>query len=380
MPPIKLSQRVGRNQRNMLGDVTQVIAALSLIKARRGEFDIILPQDLVSAIKEFQFTEFLEDDGIIATKGNTLARINALLATDTPLPKSRQRPQQTGFIQRIDPPDGAPTTFATAIQGIGPLPQSLVRDFTFDFEPTIGTGRIEYFELDEDVVPNWFGVVIPDSVTEFNSAHIFFHPNPGRAGFNDATYKSKAGWARLFHYMSDDFSRQFCAAGLNQILIMPVFTAGTLSTAGVFPERWQSIVREILNILDPNPFAVALEAKVLRNIVLSSFSAGISYSHNFRRRANLDGVVGVIDFDGSFSSFASFSTALSASSGFRVVKFSQTPVRESQLETLALRNVFPIPPLRVAKRYGKNITPGQMHGLMPQICMKFAARRALGIP
>src|ERR1700761_1828674 len=44
------------------------------------------------------------------------------------------------------------------------------------------------FQLDANVVPNWFGVAIPHGVTDFTKPHIFFHPSPGQAGYKDSDY------------------------------------------------------------------------------------------------------------------------------------------------------------------------------------------------
>jgi hypothetical protein len=49
------------------------------------------------------------------------------------------------------------------------------------------------FAIEENVVPNWFGVAVPDGVTDFSNANIFFHPTPRQAGYNDADYSTKGG-------------------------------------------------------------------------------------------------------------------------------------------------------------------------------------------
>ena len=41
------------------------------------------------------------------------------------------------------------------------------------------------------VVPNWFGVAVPNGIQDFTRPNIFFHPTPGQAGYNDADYPTK---------------------------------------------------------------------------------------------------------------------------------------------------------------------------------------------
>jgi hypothetical protein len=380
---VAISESVGRNRGNRnSGDVGAITAALASFLARRGEDPVITPDGFVEAIEDFQRTERLDPDGVIGRNGETLRRINALLKTSGPLPPSRKGRKRlfAGGVSRIDPPDGAPTAFTEIFPT--PVPQSFRSDYRFEWTGlTRPEARILYYELDENVVPNLFGVVVPTTLRSFDSAHIFFHPNPGAAGYNDATYQSRAGWGKIFHYMSDSFSAQFAAAGLDQILIMPVFTAGTLGTAGIFPERWQDIVSAILADINPNPFENALGFKPLRNIVLSSFSAGISYSHHFRQRAGgLDSVVATIDFDGLFSSFRQLSAKL-VHSGARSLVFHQGAVREQDLFTLDARGNFPVPDPRW---HGPGViwppmTGGMVHGGIPHAFMHFASRRALAV-
>ena len=380
---VAISETLGRNRSNRnAGDVAAVTAALSSFLARRGESPLIAPDGFADAIEDFQRTEGLNPDGVIGRTGETLRRINALLKTSGPLPPTRKGRKRlfAGGVSRIDPPDNAPTEFTTIFPT--PVPQSFRSEFHFNWQGlTRPEPRILYYELDENVVPNLFGVVVPPTLRSFDSAHIFFHPNPGRAGFNDATYQTRAGWGKIFHYMSDSFSAQFTAAGLDQILIMPVFTASTLSTAGIFPERWQEITSAILADLNPNPFENALGFKPLRNIVLSSFSAGISYSHHFRQRAGgLDAVVATIDFDGMTSTFRELSAKL-MHSGSRSLIFHQGTARERDLFALDSQGNFPVPD---ARWHGGNVNFQPMgsltvHGTIPQAFMHFASRRAMGV-
>src|SRR5262249_52340801 len=79
------------------------------------------------------------------------------------------------------------------------------------------------FELDAAVVPNWFGVIVPGTLSNpynassaFTTPNIFFHPTPGQAGYVDRDYPPKSGkWPQLFHYM-DDLGIQLDVSGASQ--------------------------------------------------------------------------------------------------------------------------------------------------------------------
>src|SRR5215472_14561633 len=58
------------------------------------------------------------------------------------------------------------------------------------------------FQISDNVVPNWFGVAIPNGIQDYTKANIFFHPMPAQAGYKDSDYPTKAGiWPQLFYYM-----------------------------------------------------------------------------------------------------------------------------------------------------------------------------------
>src|SRR4051812_10714781 len=105
-----------------------------------------------------------------------------------------------------------------------PNMRTLSTESLIDWVPLRGQGSVHYFALDEDVVPNWFGVIVPKGLKSFRHVHLFFHPTPSQAGYKDANFSKKEGWSPLFHYMADDFAAQFCAAEPGQVLIMPAMT------------------------------------------------------------------------------------------------------------------------------------------------------------
>jgi hypothetical protein len=124
------------------------------------------------------------------------------------------------------------------------------------------------------------------------------------------------------------------------------------------------------------------ESVAINSVVVSSFSAGVAYSHSFISRAKPGSKLkGIIDFDGSFSTAKGAAAGLGA--GFSpVVRMQQmVGVREPQLLPFAARNFFPLPPTR----FNKLLTVpakddlrsmNMIHGLIPQVTMFTAAKRA----
>jgi hypothetical protein len=57
--------------------------------------------------------------------------------------------------------------------------------------------------------PNWFGVAVPDGITDFTNVVIYFHPTPQQANYFDPDYASKtnggstvhANWKELLGYV-----------------------------------------------------------------------------------------------------------------------------------------------------------------------------------
>ena len=178
------------------------------------------------------------------------------------------------------------------------------------------------FVLNANVVPNWFGVAVPDGLTDFTRPNIFFHPTPGQAGYNDADYPTKGGqWPKLFYYM-ERLGYQIAGSGRGQVVVMPFLTDAATST-GILPANWQDIITDILQAAStqlqpgqPVPASIA-------QVVVSSFSDGILYSHSFRATgAGLQPLLGEIwDLDGSISTVSQYSADLRHGQSVPVVQY-----------------------------------------------------------
>ena len=114
--------------------------------------------------------------------------------------------------------------------------------------------------------PNWFGVAVPDGITDFTNVVIYFHPTPGQANYVDSDYASKSNggisthsnWKELLGYV-DRLGSQLAGAVKNsqatpnQIAIVPLMRnsnvdggPGVLGGAGILPRQWYYIVNDIL--------------------------------------------------------------------------------------------------------------------------------------
>jgi hypothetical protein len=174
------------------------------------------------------------------------------------------------------------------------------------------------------LVPNWFGVAIPDGLTDFSNVTVFFHPIPGQAGYKDADYPTKTGlWPNLFYYM-ELLGYQLAGSGRAQVVVMPFLTNGATNT-GVLPADWQDILTEVLRQArtkvgadDGSPLTVA-------NVAIASFSVGIVYMMYFRdHAAGLSASLREIwDFDGIVSSAGSLSSGLASTPTVRAIKYDE---------------------------------------------------------
>jgi hypothetical protein len=171
------------------------------------------------------------------------------------------------------------------------------------------------FAIADAVVPNWFGVALPRGISDFTRPHLFFHPTPAQAGYVDGDYQSKGGkWPELFYYM-ERLGYQLDGARRNQVLVMPFMTEAR-KDAGILVTDWQDILTQILTqvrtIYDPSDNSPL----TIFQLVVSSFSAGMIYSHNFRSNgaAVADVLAEVWDFDGRFSTYSWLSAALHSTS------------------------------------------------------------------
>jgi hypothetical protein len=119
--------------------------------------------------------------------------------------------------------------------------------------------------------PNWFGVAVPDGITDFTNVVIYFHPTPGQAGYEDVDYplKTSSGrntyWKELLGYV-DRLGAQLAGAvkGFNatpnQIVVVPLMRNDNLDgrddngnlrhvKAGILPRQWYYVVSDILKDL-----------------------------------------------------------------------------------------------------------------------------------
>jgi hypothetical protein len=383
MALLVIGRSVGKKASNLAPDVLKIGAALVSIGPDKGGLSVPPPtiEELGQAIEAFQsFHRLPTRDGKVDPGGTTLRRINELL-NPGPSPRPAPRPAGTGEIRAMTNTAG----FATSVDQTTwtPVESSLASDMIFQWTGVGGRGKIHYFELDESVVPRWFGVLVPESATNFDSVHIFFHPTPSQAGYRDPDYHSLGNWPGIFHYLSDRMGSQFCAAEQDRVLFMPLMTQASAGTCGAFPQRWESIISRILGMLKSGNFSSDAPPAPISSVVVSSFSSGITYSHQFRGRATGLGqrLVGVIDFDGGISSYRQYSGMIRNPAG-RIVSMQQMPASIHTLSILARDNVFPLPRPRWGGPYA-NVFPKndgdalqQIHGTIPQTMMFIAARRA----
>ena len=369
MALVTIQKSVGRGGINLPLDVLAI--GVSLVAVGIDQGGIFAPpfsiDGLGQAIAQFQRTQQLPiADGKVDSGGRTLRRINEILHPgELPAPRDGKMRALLGVSGLV--PSVSTNTWS-------PVESSLVRDMVFQWGSVAGSGNIHYFELNDNVVPKWFGVLLPNGVTSFEKVHIFFHPTPSQAGFIDGNYFNPGAFTDIFHYLSDDFGAQFCAAGTGRAMIMPLMTTGAAANCGVFPQRWESIINQISALLG--------SGSTVNDVVVSSFSSGIAYSHQFRQRASLgERLAGVIDLDGIISSFRILSSAVTGPAG-RVVRVQQTFASPSTLSLLAIKNIFPVPKPRWGGPFANLFSTSpraavmQIHGSIPQTMMCVASRRA----
>lgn len=146
------------------------------------------------------------------------------------------------------------------------LPMDATNVLSFEARPVAFTALL--YELRDGsgqaaaVAPNWFGVAVPDGITDFRNVVLYFHPNPGQggAGYNPNDYAAKSGtagtnWKELFAYV-DRLGNQLAGAAKyagtipdgepwNQIVVFPFMKA--YDDVGILPQNWYYIIRDILD-------------------------------------------------------------------------------------------------------------------------------------
>jgi hypothetical protein len=162
--------------------------------------------------------------------------------------------------------------------------------------------KVMSFEISTQEAPNWFGVSFRNGIISFDKVNIFFHPNPGGAGMTDHDYPTRSGnWPKLFRY-AEMFGSQMAAAECDQITVVPFFNNSSWGgTLGLFPANWKDIVEDILNAVRTEALQLSSsDTVVLKDVVLSDFSAGRSRMQTMRARAPSLGsyLREIWDFDG----------------------------------------------------------------------------------
>ena len=206
------------------------------------------------------------------------------------------------------------------------------------------------YELDADVIPNWFAVAVPDGVTDFTRPTIYFHPNPDPPGYKEGPQGSiyfgkkdpdapglsdddrnkRRKWWQLFEYVERlglqlAGAVQFGATS-NQIVILPFMTLSTLDTGGILPKHWLPIVTDILGDVRQRVADIGGTLTV-SNVVLAGYSYGHTVATRFRENAQLQapGVLKgltkqVLGFDGS----PSMSNLASVPGQMKAIKYDQS--------------------------------------------------------
>lgn len=246
----------------------------------------------------------------------------------------------------------------------------------FDTTPTGYTVRI--YEIDQPVVPNWFVVGYPDRMSIAGTINLFFHPQPGQAGYNDGAYQAKTQkWRELIRY-AHSFAAQSAVDKRDVITIVPLFTQASASNCGIFPANWLQILGDIVADVAKDEVLVAPPAGVFASLTISSFSAGLQYSDVFRRTApGLSGrMTGIVDFDASFSSdYRAKSQALSGSGPVTVLRYDQDGSIRNPVGFGPQTRVFHVP----IERWKNHSPPPQsplqeLHGLIPMRMWRHAAK------
>ncbi len=368
---LTIGQSVGTGGVNAPLDVLAIGGALVLVGVDNGGVfgPPLTTEALGEAVAQFQAVQGLlpHPDGRVDPGGASLRRLNAILFPDEV--GVRPLADQTGLATSV-----SSTVWA-------PDPESLASEYAFRWTSVAGAGQIHYFQLDEAVVPRWFGVLVPDGTVEFDRVHLFFHPTPAQAGHQDAVYPTLGSFRDIWHYLTDSMAAQFCAARTGRIMIMPLMTQSAAVDCGTFPQRWPEVCGCILGRLAAGVDEGARFQRV-SSVVVSSFSSGIAYSHAFRTRAVLgDRLAGIIDFDSVISSYSSLSPRAAAAAARTVIKAQQTDASPGSLPALSAQGVFPLPRARWGGPYeglfdaNPGTAVGQIHGAIPQTMMHVAAQR-----
>lgn len=261
-------------------------------------------------------------------------------------------------------------------------PKNLSRSFV-DFFSVTGSMDLKFntltcefdvyvFQIEEQVVPNWFGVVVPKGMNDFSNVHIFFHPLPGQARYVDAQYQSKGKWGNILGKYTEMLGWQFAASGRKQILIIPLLTSSAASTLGIFATDWQGIVEYIQNGLQ-RIYGLPETQPQIRNLMISSFSVGIAYLKTFRiRGVNVTPLLReVYDFDGKYSTYRNYAQNLTG--GHILRQYDQYAVfSEQQVKQGAMSCQYHVPINRWRKHTPRPASSDTIHAYIPYYMMLHA--------
>jgi hypothetical protein len=190
-----------------------------------------------------------------------------------------------------------------------------------DFERASGlTYRALLYELrDKDsgatsgVVPNWFGVAVPNpdafDISGDVYVIVYFHPTPFQAGYLNQDYPTKSGshgtdWKQLYAYV-DRLGGQLAGAGrdgasANRLVVFPFLQEGDYTLAA---DEWFNVIHDILQDINDN--VVPGLCTRPKKIIVATLSNGSFYLNNFLTRAtahrNYGDIVEVWDFDTEIS-------------------------------------------------------------------------------
>jgi hypothetical protein len=212
------------------------------------------------------------------------------------------------------------------------LPGSVKPPGQLQFSTTNATITALLFQLATSDPPNWFGVAVPQGVTDFSRAEVFFHPIPHQGGYLDVDYPHKGEngyvnvgkpWSTLF-YLVERLGYQSAASPQPMVVVMPFLTSAATDT-GIFAPNWSDILSDILT---DSRTAVGVPGATpvdVTELVVSSHSVGIVYSAAFRLKAPslLTVLEAVWDFDGHASSSAALSDALVSTATYQATKYDQ---------------------------------------------------------
>jgi hypothetical protein len=212
------------------------------------------------------------------------------------------------------------------------LPGSVPPPGQLQFSAANATITALLFQLATPLAPNWFGVAVPQGVTDFSRVEVFFHPIPQQGGYFDVDYshKGESGyhnvghpWSTLF-YLVERLGYQSAASVKPMVMVMPFLTS-TATDTGVFAPNWSAILSDILT---DSRTAVGVPGATpvdVAELVVSSHSVGIVYSAAFRLFAPglSTGLKAVWDFDGHDSSGAAYSDSLVNTATYQAVKYDQ---------------------------------------------------------